>query len=277
MYQLNASKFVEAVRSAEYMRTILESTADQKSDLQDNQFTEGDGGKVTRFSTIYDKQITNIKRICNLMEAQQTALFAEELLKEADTIPLTVGDAHRRMNDILSSLRRELSADYLYVCSRQYAKYMSLPKDLEELFQTNFERSKFDLVEAGRCLAFGRATACVMHLMRALEQPLGQFATALNVVVDESDSWGTVLSKVRTSIKMRDVGSKWKDGKEKMLFHEAAGALRHIQVGTRDPAMHAVKEKFTEEEAQLEYENIKRFLVYVAKNFPASPAPVKSA
>ena len=43
----------------------------------------------------------------------------------------------------------------------------------------NFSSANDDIDEAGKCLALGRGTACVMHLMRVLEVGLAALASAL--------------------------------------------------------------------------------------------------
>lgn len=61
----------------------------------------------------------------------------------------------------------------------QYARYFENPKLFGEQVFAAFPSATDDITEAGTCLAFERATACVMHLMRACEVALRALASSV--------------------------------------------------------------------------------------------------
>src|ERR1700704_2760134 len=63
----------------------------------------------------------------------------------------------------------------------KYIKYYDKPKLFDDLVFDNFPSANDDIYEAGMCLALERATACVMHLNRALECGLAALAKTLGV------------------------------------------------------------------------------------------------
>lgn len=65
-----------------------------------------------------------------------------------------------------------------------------------------FAEAVNDIDEASKCLALGRATACVFHSMRVLEFGLVALATALNVP-DPEKSWHTVIVDIQKAVKTR--------------------------------------------------------------------------
>jgi hypothetical protein len=67
-----------------------------------------------------------------------------------------------------------------------------------------------DIEEAGKCLALGRATACVLHAMRIIEVGLRALAKALNIPF--APSWKSYLNQISSRIaeKHKNKTSKWK-------------------------------------------------------------------
>jgi hypothetical protein len=56
--------------------------------------------------------------------------------------------------------------------------------------------ASFDIEEAGKCLAFDRGTATVMHLMRVLEVGLKALAKVLQIAY--APSWDSYIKKINT-------------------------------------------------------------------------------
>jgi hypothetical protein len=85
------------------------------------------------------------------------------------------------MMDVWNSLRRELShKEFLYVDDK-VAHFYSSPLTGWEDVADKIPGVVFDVSEAGKCLALGRATACVFHLMRVAELGLRDLARHLKV------------------------------------------------------------------------------------------------
>ena len=128
-----------------------------------------------------------------------------------------------------------------------------------------FPSARYDISEAGRCLALRRSTACVLHLMRALELGLASLATALEVGHADRN-WQAIIECIEKQIGLRNKhthGPKWKDEDEPFF----SGAVFHFQLvknAWRNPTMHA-KSKYTEEEAEEIYDGARSFMRHLSE------------
>jgi hypothetical protein len=104
--------------------------------------------------------------------------------------------------------RRLLDQSELTACLSLSSKEQDLYKPSTPLFgaafQTKFATDgAFELDEAAKCLALGRATATVFHMMRLMEIAVRAVARCLNIpdpIQPADRSWGAILKKVRDSI-----------------------------------------------------------------------------
>jgi hypothetical protein len=107
-----------------------------------------------------------------------------------------------------------------------------------------FPSSDFDITEAKKCIALGRFTASVMHLMRALEAPLKALASDLGVQ-GERQNWGDLINNIEPKINAMPNNSP-----HKATYSESAIQFRFIKNAWRNHAMHS-REKYTAEEANI--------------------------
>lgn len=278
MYKVRIVDFIEVIETIENTSGFLKAQ-DQQMDSAICSIMVKRPTDTVPLSDYFKSQVEYIRILCGSISANHTRLFAEDVAKEGTSPKFTLRDAIRRVDDLMASMKRELADDHVFICMKEYARYFR--DDIEDMAVAfeRFPRAQVDFIEAGKCLALGRSTASVLHLMRSLEEPLVHLAQHLGVEVKDTDTWGAVITNIRGAMRLRDIGgknvSKWSGKAEREFCHLAADCIKHIQVSTRDPGMHAQKEKFTLDEARLEYENTKRFLIQMAKGLPSSSADVK--
>jgi len=116
-----------------------------------------------------------------------------------------------------------------------------------------FPSAAYDISEAGKCLALERSTACVFHLMRAMEVCLLAFAESIGVGTSNNPSWGALLEKMEVKVKKDDDFAK-----------EALLLLRSFKNAWRNPTMHMEK-TFTQEVAQAIFVATKGFMNHISK------------
>ena len=134
-----------------------------------------------------------------------------------------------------------------------------------EQVNEGFPSARYDISEAGRCLALRRSTACVSHLMRALEVALASLANALGLSLT-AENWNTILNDIEKEVRSRTKathGQAWKD-RDEPFFAEAAAHLRFIKNGWRNHTMHR-RSKYTDEEAEAIYESIRSFMRHLSE------------
>src|SRR5690606_10712294 len=99
------------------------------------------------------------------------------------------------------TFRDEMDASKLFAANPRVAGFFALASDTftPDVVQ-KFSNAEYDLEESGKCLATARNTACVFHLMRALEIVLQELCSGLQIAnVDRR--WGFLLSDLNGKIK----------------------------------------------------------------------------
>jgi hypothetical protein len=136
------------------------------------------------------------------------------------------------------------------------------------IVRSKFSHAIYEIDEAAKCLALGRATACVFHLMRVVEQALRAIHRCLNLPIPDSPSWGIWLKQIREE-RVKRGDRKWP---ENDYFQDVYSRLDAIKDAQRDSTMH-VETIHTEEEARLIFENTGAFMKKIASRMDESGEP----
>jgi hypothetical protein len=159
-----------------------------------------------------------------------------------------IQDVKDQFHELYRNVMRELQSEIFYHIPKERAQY-SDPK--EPLFGVavyeRFPRAIYDIEEAGKCLAFGRSTACVFHLMRVMEEGLKILAKALGIPY--APSWESYLDQINTRITAKHSTKSYKWKKVETFYKEVLGDLQMVKIAWRNPTMHIVR-KYTPEEAE---------------------------
>ncbi|APL95563.1 hypothetical protein AI27_03030 [Sphingomonas sp. BHC-A] len=128
-------------------------------------------------------------------------------------------------------------------------------EQVEEAFPT----ASAEIADAGRCRAAGLWTACVTHLMRALEPALG--ALAAWVGVTPKANWNATLNQIEA--RLREI-HKGVDGDEAERWaSEAALQLRAVKNAWRNHAMHG-RTRYEEDDAVRVFDSTKYLMQTLA-------------
>ena len=138
----------------------------------------------------------------------------------------------RIMTDIRKTLEAELEGFYVYTVTPKRIDATKLMSDVSFLFAPNtFARlpgiARFDLEEAGKCIAFERPTAAAFHLMRATEAVLRTFLKT-HVETSSENLWGPMVKALREKLDDSDYG---------VLLNN----LDNIRLSFRNPTQHPQK------------------------------------
>lgn len=188
--------------------------------------------------------------------------------------------------DKAARIRLNGSLDGLIACMRNEAETkaaMVLPPEKLSLFspidpifgtevRAKFPSAIYDIDEAAKCLALGRHTACVFHLMRAMEVVLKAVSACLGLAAPRNPNWGTWLDPIKTEIQRRSpVGSrKWAKND---FFQDVYMRIDAIKDAQRNQTMH-VESIYTEDEASLIFKNTQAFMQKIASQMDESGLPV---
>jgi hypothetical protein len=129
-----------------------------------------------------------------------------------------------------------------------------------------FPSAIIDIEEAGKCLAFERATACVFHLMRVMEiglKVIGKSLNDPNLMATTNKSWNIILQKSEKELQKPLAGRSPEWAKDDSFFASAIAMLRAVKDAWRNPTMH-VENIYTEEQAEDIWNAVRGFMRHLA-------------
>jgi|GEM_PF-1693545 hypothetical protein len=201
---------------------------------------------------------------CEYLHLPASKASCEELIEILEKNPKPRLSAVRPLLvEFSKRIEVELKAHtYFFVPKEQSAFYQNPLKGWETT-KTAFPAATYDIEEAGKCLALGRNTSSVFHLMRVLGAGITALGKSLNEpTLDASHNvtWDNVLSRC-----VKELGEKysfksavWQSDKE--FYAKATATLLAVKDAWRNPNAHEVGQKYTDDEAEDIYRNVRRFM-----------------
>ncbi len=191
-------------------------------------------------------------------EARSVLLDLKQWPRTAIEISKDVQQAHK-------AISKELNTTLFMRIPADRRAYYNKPELLGDKVAQAFPSAAFDVAEAGKCLATGRSTAAVLHLMRVVEVGLRALAVAINPSADvqANPTWDAVLQRGDREIAKRaaDQSPEWRE--RAAFYTEAIANLRAVKAAWRNPTMH-VERKYTDEEAVDVFNAVKAFMRHLA-------------
>lgn len=215
---------------------------------------------------VYDQNLRELAEYCEQMEFRLTKVTVDRLLRMIDDPRLNNGMVADLLGEAMRRLRDETEIHKVFALPPEKLKYYECAGTLfGDAVNTAFPSANYDLAEASRCFALRRSTACVFHLMRALEVGLGVFAQRFGVPADHTN-WHNVIEGIEKAI--RSMGADpatrpadWKDQQE--FFAKAASHFMVMKAAWRNYTAHA-RGKYTDEEAETLMINVRGFMQKLA-------------
>jgi hypothetical protein len=211
-------------------------------------------------------------KICDLLGLELSSIKIDRL-KRATIEP------QAKLKSLLEPLRQleervndEIDFNLYLVIPRAKAAYYEQPALFGDEVAKNFFTASYDIQEAGNCFATARNTACVMHLMRALEVALDAIGLGVgvpNTVVEAQNSWERLLAKIADQIKSNDNAGDPTWTPKRQFFVDAHAHLFAVKNAWRNPSMHLEK-KYEDREAQRIYNAVKDFMEHLATHLDTS-------
>jgi hypothetical protein len=173
-----------------------------------------------------------------------------------------------RLKDFRSKLERELNERFFLYLSEEEAGQFQSDQPFGPLVASVFSSYKYDdLGEASKCLALGRYTACVFHLMRVMEIAVQAFGKKLDVHLVKivpgkrvtELTWEQILNELNPKLRAMPQNTV----KQKRL-HEKYASVQSYLYGVKDawrnPTMHPRLEGYNELQAKDIMNHVKSFL-----------------
>ena len=147
------------------------------------------------------------------------------------------------IRELNNNLMVELSSAWFLMipAGRRFAYEQPVPL-FGDAVHILFPQARRDIAAAGRCYALDEWTACVVHLMRALEHPLRWLANEVGLTSKEieGENWKNVIDKIERKIREMETLPKSQHKTETLRFlSEAATQFRWFKDAWRNSAAHA--------------------------------------
>jgi hypothetical protein len=173
------------------------------------------------------------------------------------------GAFFRHLLEIVSRIRDDCSGRVYFQIAPENAKLLEMEADhfgteVRQAFGDTVE----DISEGASCLALQRPTACVFHLMRALEVAAAVVADKIGAAVTDEHgrglSWGVIAANMKAKIDKMPRGSD-----KQTNWYRAQSLLEVVNRAWRTPTAHP-KKTYTPEEARRVFEATKAFMQELA-------------
>ncbi len=132
---------------------------------------------------------------------------------------------------------------------------------------TSFPSTTFDANSAAFCIATTLSTAAVFHLMRVLEIGLTVLGAKFGVSLAHTN-WQPAIAEIESKVRNISKDAAWRslpDYKDQQEFYaQAASHFAILKDAWRNHTMH-VRGKYTEDEAERIFENVKGFMQKLAE------------
>jgi HEPN domain-containing protein len=171
------------------------------------------------------------------------------------------------VKELISRIEDEFDSRAFFYMPMEKTKYYDDIHPLGDAVATRFPEMLEDSIEAAKSFACGRYTACVFHLMRAMERAAQSFAMKLGVseraIHFKLKEWGRILGETKKKIDALPQRTRYSK-KKREAYSEAWAFLDRVREAWRNPTMHP-KETYTEEEARDIFGAVKAFMTRLAE------------
>jgi hypothetical protein len=192
---------------------------------------------------------------CGDLGARVTQLVVSDVIAaiKSKKKPLTHGKFSELLDEVDSTLRRELSLVNLFVLEPASHRYFEPQCPLFGVdFELRYPSAAYDLEEAAKCLALSRATASVFHLMRIMEIGIRAIARCLKMpepIKPAEKNWAIILRNIKSEIDARNAQNGWQNALDREFFEGSHALLEAVRVAWRNTTMH-VENKYNSDEAE---------------------------
>ena len=278
MLKFNASDFYKVTAAIQHTQTTIEALGlRSKTENPDKSVTItpiNDPVFIRTLSERCDKLVESLK----VLGARLTLMAVQDMRWMIATETITFEALADAYKDINRTLKRELTlVTLLSLDTKEQAWF----EPREPLFGPDFAnkfrtKGAFELDEATKCIALGRPTATVFHLMRVLEVGIHALAACLDIpdpIRPAERNWGIILRKI-----MREgIEKKWPDAKDRMcvdalLMESLHASSDSIKNPWRNETMH-VEGKYTDDEAEHIFVSVRGFMTKLASRMDEDGNP----
>jgi HEPN domain-containing protein len=195
------------------------------------------------------------------------AMGMRQSRRKADAAINTCSDRHlghlaaneiltQAIQDLNGTIYGELEDNYFLQLSPSEAEIFEAQEPFGTEVSTAFPIASEDIEEAAKCLALGRYTASVFHLMRTMECAVRSLCTKLSIT-NPDRVWGNLLSDMNKKIEVMPKGGV------RDQWSQSSALLYNVKQAWRNDVMHP-KETYTEEQATEVFQAVRSFMRHLS-------------
>ena len=266
MLELRAASFYEVITHLQHLNGFILAKKNEHSLRME------ESARTNLSRDIEEELISHL----TALEARVTIEAANDLLYAVREQGITWGEFSRGLSDIHNTLSRELKQTTIYVIEAEKRKFLLPQRPLfGKEFETRFTSAAYELDESAKCLALGRPTACVFHLMRLMEISVRAVARCLQIsdpIQPADRSWGAVLKKIRDGINAKWPTVASRASGDGAMFEDLYATLDAVKNPWRNATMH-VENKYTDDEAEHVFAAVRGFIAKLASRCDENGGP----
>jgi hypothetical protein len=179
----------------------------------------------------------NLKRVCILADMQEVLREIERFSALVTSATVSIEDVKGSAHHLLQRLLEELDSEHYFQVDRADVRFYDQDAAFGDLVADKFKPAKADIKSAGNCLALQQPTACVFHLMRAMEIAVRQLSKRLKVTIAPQTTWRQMTGLMDDKIKKMPENTE-KLKRKKNEWEAARANLHHVGSVWRNNTMH---------------------------------------
>jgi hypothetical protein len=146
-----------------------------------------------------------------------------------------------------------------------HARYYDNPIKGWESVLDKFPFAVENVEEASKCLAVGRSTACVFHLLGVVQDALEALAKKLAIKLDPyNDTWNGLINKIEHGLDAKRASVPKKTWKAiEPFYSELVSDIKAVKNAWRNPTMH-FRRTYTDVQAQKIYARVQDLMVHAS-------------
>lgn len=218
-------------------------------------------GGLVKCSQILGHLADQLGMVSAKASAERFSEFAKSIAQNAGQMRShDLGQITTMGSHMLASFGDELDARLLFVLSPEEARKYSAKSPFGESVEEAFPSSTREVGDAAKCLALKQWTACVVHLMRALEPALTALARSVDVEPDQN--WNKALNQIDANL--REISRSRHGAEDEQWASETSAHFRTIKNAWRNHAAHG-RARYNEAEAVAIFDNVGFLMRTLAK------------
>ncbi len=260
MLQFYAERYISLSRAIVHLRTAIKFPSHTFQPDEIIQHMATDFPTDERVSA--RKALEVIKQYCVDIGLESAVDQVDRIVMKTSSNKFTHDDADRSLEELENRISDDLKRKYFLLLSSVEAELFTNPTKSLGAIVNKIPNITTDMEEASKCLAVGRSTATVFHLMRAMEVGVQSFGSKLNVQLVGEKYWQVILDQVNKAIKAMPENTP-QEKEIRSLYAQTTAHLFNVKVAWRNEVMHP-KASYTLEEAEGIFNHVKTFMHHLA-------------